>query len=345
MGASDEGPVSRSVDRVVLLGAAHGIVIEDLKEITLGSSFLYAKEHQLQNVLLEAFAEMAFVVHQFEKAHESLLATGTPELDTYVRQLNEAEWQGSTNLVVELHAFDLSTYFKSFLLLAKAVLDKVVPLFSYRFYDNLDTFKDRGDRLIGNVKKNGHVLRKTEFIALIERAKTEWLDALVALRDEYAHYSNLKEYVNFWAPGDWIGKRRLTGIQDFCRPSVEVAGEKVDALEYILSVKAHLVHFLREFLQLCEFTPDRRPRHYLSCEGCGYAFAKRAKSGDKKGRLSLTSPGIAIEIKDRAKDYGVIICPRCGGKTDTDLQFWKAEGLSFSSSPPSSTGTGAEGGS
>jgi len=31
--------------------------------------------------------------------------------------------------------------------------------------------------------------------------------------------------------------------------------------------------------------------------------------------------------KDRARDYGVIVCPKCGGITDTDLQFWSMEGL------------------
>lgn len=313
-----------------------------MKQITLGSTFLYEKEHKLQNVLLEAFAEMAFVVHQFQKSHENLLANGTPELETYIKQLNEADFQRSTNLIVELHAFDLSTYFKSFLLLAKAVLDKVVPLFSYRFYDNLELLSDKGDRLISRIKSNKNVRNKTEFILLIERARNDWLDTLIELRDEYAHYSNLKEYANFWVPGEWIGQRKFTGIQNFHRPSVDIAGKRVDALDYMLSVKAELVRFLREFLHLCEFKPDRRPKHYLSCEECGYAFAKRAKSGDRKGRLSLTSRHIEIQVKDRARDYGVIVCPKCGGKTDTDLQFWKDEGLSCSTSAPSSATAGSD---
>lgn len=67
---------------------------------------------------------MAFVVPQFQISHEHLMAHGTPELEIYIAQLNEAASRRTTNYIVELHAFDLSTYFKSFLLLAKAVLDK-----------------------------------------------------------------------------------------------------------------------------------------------------------------------------------------------------------------------------
>ncbi len=332
--------MNRGVDRVVLLGAAHGIVIDDMKQITLGSTFLYNKEHKLQNLLLEAFAEMAFVVHQFQSSHKYLVANGTPELDEYIRQMNETAFRPAANLIVELHAFDLSTYFKSFLLLVKAVLDKLIPLYSYQFYESLRQFSDKGDRLLRSVKNNKHVKNKPAFISLIERVKNEWLDALIDLRDQYAHYSSLGEYVNFWIPGEWIGQHRFTGIQDFHKPSVDVGGKQFEALEYVLMIKGRLVEFLHEFLQLCEFTPDRRPKHYLSCE-CGYTFAKRSKSGSDKGRLSLTSAHIALQIKDQAKDYAVILCPKCGGETDTDLQFWSGEGFSFSTSATTSTITKA----
>lgn len=335
MNADHSEPLTPAVDRIVLLGAAHGFVIEDMKEITLGSTFLYAKEHELQNTLLEAFAEMAFVVRQFQESHANLLANGTPELADYVKQLNEADFRQAKNLIVELHAFDLSTYFKSFLLLAKAVLDKLVPLFSYRFFDNLDVFSDKGNRLIARIKGNKHVQKKDELSALIERVRLEWLEALIDLRDEYAHYSNLKEYSNFWIPGELIGQRKVAGIQDFNRPSVFVAGNRVDALAYMLSVKSELIRFLRDFLRLCEFTPDRRPRHYLLCERCKHVFAQRTKTKDGKDRLTLTAPHIEIQIKDKTRDYGVIVCPKCGGKTDTDLQFWKEQGLSVSTTAPS----------
>jgi hypothetical protein len=325
------------MDRIVLLGAAHGLVIDDLREITTSSTFLYDKEHALQNVLLEAFAEMSFVVHQFQTSHEHLLANGTPELAAYLKELNEVSETDHKDFVVELHAFELSTFFKSFLLLAKAVLDKVVPLYSYRFYDNQKQFSNKGARLIRSIRNNKNVGKKTELIALIEEAKREWIDGLIDLRDEYAHYSSLTEYRNFWIPGERTGQGTLTGIADFHRPVVIVNGHQLDALEYVLAVKTKLVAFLRDFLQLCEFTPGRRPKRYLECE-CGHLFAKRLRAGANRGRLLLTSVPLEIRVRNRVLDYGVITCPRCGGETDTDLQFWREKGFSFLDAQQGATG-------
>lgn len=105
-------------NRIILLGAAHDFVIDDLKSITASSTFLYEKEFELQNVLLESFAEMAFVVQQFQSAHTYLLVNGTAELPNYVEQLNDQSLKLSPDTIIELHAFDLSAYFKSFLILA-----------------------------------------------------------------------------------------------------------------------------------------------------------------------------------------------------------------------------------
>ena len=73
---------------------------------------------------------MAFIVNEFQKLHGELLAHGTPELDVYIAQLDEIASATSTNYTVELHAVDLSTYFKAFLLLASGGARKMVPIFS-----------------------------------------------------------------------------------------------------------------------------------------------------------------------------------------------------------------------
>ncbi len=315
------------MDRIVLLGAAHKAFIDESREITLGCTFLYEQEIRLENVLLEAFAKMSFVIRQFRSTQEALIASGTPELDNYIAQLNQLDGSAPKNFIVELHAVDLSTYFKSFLLLAKAVLDKLVPLYSYRFYENLKQFSDKGVRLIRLIKNNKHIGKKGELTALIERAKLEWIDTLIDLRDEYAHYSNLRGYINFWIPGETIGKREFTGMPDFCKPSVVIGEKQIEALVYLLDVKAKLIQFLQSFLQLCEFTPGRRPKHYLKCE-CGFTFANKPTSGPNAGRLVIPS-ALEIQVIDRATDYGVIICPKCGLRTETDLQYWRREGGSF----------------
>lgn len=312
-------------DKVVLLGAAHDFVMEDLREITSQCTFLYDKEARLHGILDEAFAEMAFVVSQFKNSHEYLLVHGTPELEEYIRQINELDKPIPPNSFIELHAIDLSTYFKSFLLLAKAALDKVVPLYSYRSNDTLKTFGDKGDRLVKSIKQNRHLRRQSDMLNLIEQAKKEWLDTLIDLRDEYAHYSSLEQYVNFWLSTNDLGQNKLVGISQFRRPSLAINGKTVDALEYVLSIKANMIVFLREFLSLCEFTADRRPKAYLKCEWCRYAFARWSKKGPRQ--LIFTTERIETQVVDRDKGYGFLICPKCGGQTETDIEFWGRESL------------------
>lgn len=321
-------------DRFILLGVAHGFVIDDLKAITAGSTFLYEREHELQDVLLEAYAEMVFVVRQFSESHADLLANGTPELPNYITEINELSVRLADDAIIEVHAFDLSTYFKSFLLLAKSVLDKLVPLYSYRFYDNLKQFSDKGTRLIKSVRNNRHIVRKAEFIDLVSDHKQKWIDDFINLRDEYAHYSSLHGYQNFCTTGRQVRGRPINSIVDFDRPSILVGGGRIDALDYVVRIKAELIAFLNAFLLLCEFTPGRRPRHYLNCE-CGYAFAKRLTDGPRKGKLKLTAPTMELRVKDKSLDYGVLICPKCRRTTDTDLKFWREEGFNLSDQPPS----------
>jgi len=315
-----------ATDRYILLGAAHGFVIGDFKSITEGSVFLFEREHELQNVLLEAYLELAFAVDRFDAARADILNNGTPELAEYIRQINAATFDIAPDATVELHAVDLSTYFKIFLLLAKATLDKMVPLYSYSYYDNIKQFSDKGARLIRAIKNNKRISRVPQFIKLIEDSKREWIDDLIYLRDDYAHYSNLPAYQNFTMRGDRANQRRLSSIQDFTPPTVSVRGVQIEALDYMVSIKAKMVSFLREFLLLCEFVPGRRPRHYLHCE-CGYVFAKRLMAGENKGKLALTSEPLEMIVKDRALDYAVIVCPKCRQTTDTDIKFWREEGF------------------
>jgi hypothetical protein len=315
-----------ATDRFILLGAAHGVVVPDLKRITDGSVFLYEREHELQNVLLESYAEMAYVVNCYRSAFAQLLSNGTPELPDYVKQLNESTFTIDPNATIELHAFDLSTYFKTFLLLTKGALDKLVPLYSYRFYESAKQFSDKGTRLIKAIKNNKRVSRATELVALIEENKRSWIDSLIDLRDEYAHYSNLPAYENFTLTGERANKKEITGIKDFNPPSVRLDGRSIVAMDYMNDVQERLISFFNQFLLYCEFTPGRRPKHYLECE-CGHHFAKRQKTGPKAGRLVLQSEPLELRVKDRSLDYAVIICPKCKRTTDTDLKFWVDEGL------------------
>lgn len=292
---------------------------EDIKKITHGSFFLFEQEHRLCNILAEVFYEMSFLINQFKQVQNKLLNESSPNIEYFINGLNEVSF-GKKNIVVEFHSIPLSVYFKSFLILSKSVLDKLVPFYSYRFKANLRSFDKKGTRLIEDIKRNKQTFRKNEMIDLIKQAKGEWLDSLIDLRDEYVHYSDLEKYDNFWLSlEEWVEPRQLKDLTDLNKPTVEVAGQKVQALEYMEMTKGNLVLFLGNFIQLCDFTSDRRPKISLRCIGCPHVFAK--KDFPKKGQLTLMGDFL-VEIKDRSKDYAVIICPKCGEKTDTDLKFW-----------------------
>lgn len=246
----------------------------------------------------------------------------------YIRQLNETELRKGT--IVELHVIALSTYFKSFLLLVKVVLDKLVPLYSYQFHDGLRQFEEKGAKLIACIKRSRKVSKKDQLVQLLSTAKREWIDELITLRDQYAHYSELPEYRGFWLSAGVVPKSSLHGISDFTSPTVSLARSQVNAVDFVRDTKERLVVFLQSFLRLCEFTPGRRPNTYLRCDDCQHVFATRAKSAGRQGKIRLTSSSIQIEVKDRSRDYGLIICPKCGGETDTDLEFWRREGLAMS---------------
>jgi hypothetical protein len=52
-------------------------------------------------------------------------------------------------------------------------------------------------------------------------------------------------------------------------------------------------------------------------------------------RLELTARTMELRIRVNSLDYAVIVCPKCRRTTDTDLQFWRKEGFSSASQPPS----------
>lgn len=318
--------MTTNVFRIVLLGNTPGVPDNDIKRIVSGSSFIYRKEQTLLNIFTGTFQEMSFIAHEFQISHNRIVANGTSELNTYLSQINETTLPGNGQFIIELHAHDLSAFFKAFLLLAKGVLDKLIPLFSYRFNENIDTFGDKGARLLNVIRQNKHVTKKAELIDLIETAKRTWIDELIAIRDEYAHYSDLREYINFWVSFDKNSKPTMSGINGFNKPEIVLPSAKIGALEYIMKTKEHILLFSQMFIQLCDFHADRRPKHYFECEGgCGHVFAKKYEKGPKKGQLEVFAP-LNIAIRNASLDYGVIICPVCGAETDTDLKYWRDAG-------------------
>lgn len=284
--------------------------------------FLYEREYELQNTLLEAVAEMLFAIDQYAAAKERILSDGTPELPGYVSELNALRTNLTTDLVVELHTLGLASYFKSFLMLTRSVLDKVVPLYSYQYGGSAKQFSDKGTKLVNALRQNPKMTKRAEAIALIEEHKALWMDALIEHRDEYAHYSMLSAFRHFRIHSERIRREPVVGIHDFEAPSILVDGQAVEALSYMRAVQEHLTVFLNRFLKCLEFTAGRRPKRYLDCQECQHKFAKKTKDG----RVVLIGT-LEVREKKHELDYGVIICPVCKGTTDTDLKYWRDLGL------------------
>lgn len=299
--------------------------IDRVDQVFSRSTFQFQKEVRLHNSLLESLAEFNYAVAQFELRTQEWLTHGTPETRHYLAELNGMD-PGSASPVymIEFMGFDLSTFFKTALVLARSSLDKLVPLYSYRFMDNAKTFSDKGSVLIRRISENRHLADQKGMIDLLTANKGQWIDELVDLRDEYIHYSELKEYRGFLLDGARVGQRRDFTLADFDTPSVELKGGRRGALVYLREVQDNLHEFIRAFLVHCDFSDARRPKRYLSCDDCGFAFAKKIK-GQPPGVKVLTP--ISIQVEDASKDYGFVECPKCGGITETDLQMWRELGV------------------
>jgi hypothetical protein len=317
--------VFRSVARIVILDAVEGPSGGgEIYPQTENSVFIYEKEIGLLNTFLSACRELSHVVSEYERKLSLVLANGTPSLASYIEEINGLEKTPMPPITIELEVVDLSALFKVYLLLAKATLDKLIPLYSYRFYSNLRQFSDKGERFLKEVKNNRHVKHKDRFIELIKTAKSKWLDTVIKLRDEYAHYSSLKAYSSFILNID-SGVNGLKDISSFHQPSLTLPNGTVDALKYMIDTKEQLLHFTSRFISLCDYNDSRRPRHYLKCE-CGHEFAKKAKSKAPSPSGITIDNHIEIQVLDISRDYGAIRCPRCGGLTETDLEYWRSIG-------------------
>jgi hypothetical protein len=316
----------KSMARIVILDR---VVVEEgasekLAEQTKGSVFIYEKEIELLNTFMSSCRELSHIVSEYERKLSCVLSNGTPSLASYIEEVNGLDMASKPPIVLELEVVDLSALFKVYLLLIKSTLDKLIPLYSYRFFSSLKQFNDKGTRFLREVKNNGHVAHKDQFTELIKAAKSEWLDTIIDLRDEYAHYSSLKEYSSFMLILD-SGVNGLKDISSFQRPSLTLPNGTVDALTYMKDTKARLLHFTSRFIDLCDYNNDRKPKRYLKCD-CGHEFARKIKGKSPSYSTITVDKSIEIQVLDISRDYGVLRCPRCGRKTETDLEFWRSLG-------------------
>lgn len=317
----------QTVARIVILDSVEEQkegASEDLSKLTKGSMVIYKKEIDLLNTFLNACRELRHVVSEYEKKLGLVMDSGTPSLNRYIQEINELDMKTMPSIAVELEVLDLSALFKVYLLLLKSTLDKLIPLYSYRFYSNLKQFNDKGVRFVKEVKNNPHATNKEQFVELVKTAKNGWLDEVIDLRDQYAHYSSLHEYSSFaLILNSQIN--RLTGISDFLQPTLALRNETVYALSYMKDTERKFLDFASCFIRLCDYNSDRRPKRYLKCD-CGHEFAKKIKGKHPSSSCIAVEGRLNILVLDGSRDYGALVCPRCGRHTETDLELWRSIG-------------------
>ena len=67
---------------------------------------------------------------------------------------------------------------------------------------------------------------------------------------------------------------------------------------------------------------DPIPSNQVSCSECGHEYAVIILD-DRGKRILRVYEQIELTIIDKEKNIGLITCPKCGGKIQTDLEFWR----------------------
>ena len=317
--------IKRDFTKVVMLGHEAGIDNSYLLRVFEGSNFIFRKENKLAEIFSAAFQELNFITTHFNDICVNLINDGSSIVDHYAPEMQNISIENNRVITLELHVYQISILFKSFLMISKSCLDKFVPIYSYRHKSNLKQYSDNGDRLIKDIKmKISEEKVKKSIIKLIENNNLDWINSLIKIRDEYTHYSNLEKFLNFSVSNEFSVINITNSLSDFDLPSIYVDGKKQNAYLYMSNIREKMTLFFGEFLRLLDFNSLRRPRVYLQCEGmCGHHFARFVK--DRSGEKVLKNPEhpIKIEVVDQQNDYGELICPDCGVKTETDIRYWQ----------------------
>lgn len=207
-----------------------------------------------QNLVCSELIELRYVLNQFKVKMNDVLENSTSVFDHYlpeIKNLNEAQ-TGDKILNCELIVTELSVNFKSFIIISKSILDKIVPFFDQKHGSTLKKFSKKGNKLINYLENNYTHENKEDFISFLKNNKIEWMDFLISMRDDYVHFSDVSSYYlgfNFL-----VGKgvHKIDTIKDINRPKIKIGfkgGSKyIDALDYLEETYKSILQFLRDFL-------------------------------------------------------------------------------------------------
>ncbi len=160
---------------------------------------------------------------------------------------------------------------------------------------------------------------------MIQKNKTEWLDCVLNLRDNFVHYSNLNDYKDFSIILNSSKRIVIKDLNDFERPHIIIASEKINALDFLKQTHARLKLFINRLLIEFGFDKYQRPDFATTCNKCGFQFAD-LKEINSKRTLVIIKP-FPIKIFNLEYEHGLIACPNCDKEFEVSLKELKEFGF------------------
>ena len=209
-----------------------------------------------KTLICSEIIELQYTLNQFKAKYADVLENSTSSFDHYLPEITKMTSNPSENKLVqcELIVTELSVNFKSFIIISKSILDKIVPFFDHRHNSTLKKFSKKGNTLIKYLENNYTNENKEEFISFLKKNKKEWIDFLITMRDSYVHFSDVSSYYlgfNFLL-GEGVTK--IETIKDISPPLVKQHWKYINALNYLEETYSNLLYFLRVFLLYSGFS-------------------------------------------------------------------------------------------
>lgn len=207
-----------------------------------------------QNLVCSELIELRYVLNQFKVKMNDVLENSTSVFDYYLPEIKNLNEDHTEDKIIhcELIVTELSVSFKSFIVISKSILDKIVPFFDQKHGSTLMTFSKKGKKLINYLENNYNHENKDDFILFLKNNKIEWMDFLISMRDSYVHFSDVSShYLGF---NFLVGKgvHKIETIKDINRPKIKVrfkgASKYIDALDYLEETYTNILYFSRDFL-------------------------------------------------------------------------------------------------
>ena len=205
---------------------------------------------EIKDNFFRSYSELKYSLTQYSKRLDNLLKEGSPGFYYYLPEIQQID-ASQREFFLQVYDMELSYNFKSFVIFSKAVMDRLIPFFDYKFGTKLKKFSNSGEKLLNYLKINYKGSNRDDFIDLLERNKDEWLDDLIVLRDEIVHFSLLEEYVSFHCILKGNSGKSIKSINDLRCPILKIDGKEISAVDFLQLNLDHIKIFYKDFVALC----------------------------------------------------------------------------------------------